>query len=78
MAELVADAIDRALRSKPKSARDAFAGIGSLAYLDNLTKIFVYLRDKDIFSDSIGNNWRNACYLVAVLEMTWSNGFFQT
>ena len=51
MAELVADAIDRALRSKPKSARDAFAGIGSLAYLDNLTKIFVYLRDKDIFSE---------------------------
>ena len=53
MTELVADAIDRALRSKPKSARggESFGGIGSLAYLDNLTKIFVYLRDKDIFSE---------------------------
>ncbi len=53
MTELVADAIDRALRSKPKSARggEAFGSIGSLAYLDNVTKIFVYLRDKDVFSE---------------------------
>jgi cullin 1 len=53
MTELVADAIDRALRSKPKSARggEALGSIGSLAYLDNVTTIFVYLRDKDVFSE---------------------------